>query len=147
MFAELLQQFTGSTQHAQANTALAQQGFNPSQISDIFSHALPAATSALGAQTADQAQPPAGLLDIFGSHSGGSFLTGMLAGLVKGDGIGGSIKDGMAAMVTGRIAEALAPKLGIDAQTASRIAAAVTPFITQFVQEKLASNPTNTPAT
>lgn len=95
------------------------------------------------AQTEGHAEPAVGLFNIFGGHAGGSFLTGMLAGLVKGDGFGGSIKDGMLSMMTGHIADVLAPRLGVDAQTASRIAAAITPFISQFAHDRLSSHPSN----
>lgn len=57
--------------------------------------------------------------------------------MASGDGLVGSLEDGAISVVTGRIAEALADKLGLDGGLASTIAAACTPFIVEFLRKKL----------
>ncbi|MGD1325135.1 hypothetical protein ACNHE5_09475 [Pandoraea pnomenusa] len=41
-------------------------------------------------------------------------------------------------MLTGRVAESLAARMGIDPATASTVAAAATPYIVSFLKEKFA---------
>jgi len=77
----------------------------------------------------------AGLL---GSHPGKSFFAAFAMGIVKGDGILGSLGDGVEGVIVGRVAEALASRAGLDPNTASTVAAAATPYIVGFIKSKLA---------
>ncbi|VVE02770.1 hypothetical protein PHO31112_02222 [Pandoraea horticolens] len=73
-----------------------------------------------------------------GGHAGKSFFVGFAAGLVRGDGFFKSLEGGGAGVLTGRVAESLAGRMGIDPATASRVAAAATPDIVAFLKERFA---------
>jgi len=74
-----------------------------------------------------------------GAHLGRNFFAAFAAGVVKGDGLLGSMKDGLEGALSGRLVEALATKVELDPSTASGIAAAATPFVASFLHEKLGS--------
>ena len=74
---------------------------------------------------------------LLGDHGGRNYLAGIAAGMMRGDGIVGSLEDGALGVVTGRITEALVNKAGLDGGTASTIAAAATPYIAGYLREKL----------
>ena len=74
---------------------------------------------------------------ILGEHPGKSFFAAFAAGLVKGDGVLGALEDGAAGVITGRVAEALASRAGLDEGTAATVAAAATPFVMSFVKKHL----------
>jgi hypothetical protein len=121
-------EFLASEHGAQANQALAAQGISADDAQGLLSQAAEAAH--------DQAsQQPSGLM---GEHAGKSFFAAFAAGLVRGDGFFGSLKDGGEGMITGRIAESLAARGGVDASTASTIAAAATPYLVNFLKQKFA---------
>jgi hypothetical protein len=137
MIEQMMSGFLQSQQAQQAMQALAAKGFNPQQVQQIMTHVGPAASHAMAKQTAGHAQPAVGLFNIFGGHAGREFLMGAVTGLLSGDGIMGSLKDGGMSMIAGHMAEYLAPKLGIDAGTAGAITAVLTPFVGHYVHEHL----------
>lgn len=137
MIEQMMAGFMGSPQAQQAMQALAQKGFNPQQVQQIMSHASGAAAHGMAKQTAGHPQPAVGLFNIFGGHAGREFLMGAVTGLLSGDGLMGAVKDGGLSMLTGHMAEYLAPKLGIDGGTAGSIAAVLTPFVGHYVHEHL----------
>lgn len=124
---QLVSEFLNSDHGAQAAQALADQGVNPDDAQQMLSQAAQAAHAHVEEQGA-------GLL---GNNAGGSFFAAFASGLVRGDGIMGSLKDGGEGILGGRVAESLAEKMGIPPSTASTIAAAATPYLASFLKEKL----------
>ncbi|HEY8088474.1 MAG TPA: hypothetical protein VIF09_11530 [Polyangiaceae bacterium] len=126
----LIGEFLGS-QHAQgAMGALAQAGIDPGTAPQLLSVAAEAGGNHVEKEGA-------GLL---GENPGKSFFAAFASGLVKGDGVFGSLEDGAEGVLVGRITEALCDKCGVDSATASTIAAAVTPYVSSFLKSKLSSN-------
>jgi hypothetical protein len=124
---QLVSEFLNSEHGGQAAQALADQGINPDDAQEMLSHAAEAAH----AHTEEQS---AGLL---GDNPGKSFFSAFAAGLVRGDGFFKSLEDGGEGVLTGRVAESIAAKMGIDPATASTVAAAATPYVVAFLKEKL----------
>src|SRR4051812_1597889 len=124
----LFAEFIGSEHGQGAAQALAAQGISPDDAQSYLAHA----TEVGHAHVEDHA----GLL---GEHPGRSFFAAFAAGIVKGDGILGALGDGLEGVLTGRVAEAVAEKFGIDPGTASSVAAAATPYLAAFLKSKLSS--------
>ena len=125
---QLISEFLSSDQGAQAIQALGTQGIGQEDAQALLGHATEAAQAHVEEQHA-------GLL---GEHTGKSFFASFAAGLVRGDGFLKSLEEGGEGIVTGRIAEAMANRAGIDSSTASTIAAAATPYVLAFLKQKLA---------
>lgn len=125
---QLVSEFLASDHGSQAAQALADQGVNPDDAQQMLSQAAEAAHGHLEEQSA-------GLL---GNHAGGSFLAAFASGLVHGDGLVKSLEDGGEGILSGRVAESLAEKMGVSPDTAATVAAAATPYLTSFLKEKLA---------
>jgi hypothetical protein len=118
-----------SSEHGQgAAGALDAQGIPPDLAQTALVHAATAAHEHVEEQGS-------GLL---GDNAGKSFFAAFTAGIIKGDGLWGSLGDGLEGVLVGRITEALASRAGIDPATAATIAAAVTPYVVGFVKSKLA---------
>jgi hypothetical protein len=141
MFAELLNMFHMSPQGQNAMGVLQQQGWSPDQTQQILGAALPAAANGMHMATQGHPEPAVGLFNIFGGHAGGEFLTGAITGLLRGDGIFGSFKDGAMGMIGGHIAEVIAQRTGMNPQMAGQVAAALSPFIMHYAHERLSSHP------
>lgn len=122
----IVSEFLGSEHGQGAANALAAQGISPDDAQTFLTHAATA-----GAEHVEE--QGGGLL---GEHAGKSFFSAFAAGLVKGDGLIGSLKDGAEGMLVGRITEALASRAGLDPSTASAVAAAATPFVASFFKSK-----------
>lgn len=125
---QLVSEFLASDHGNQATQALAAQGINADDAQQMLSQAAETAHASTEEQSA-------GLL---GEHSGKSFFAAFAAGLVRGDGFLKSLGDGGEGVLTGRVAESLAARMGIDPATASTVAAAATPYIVAFLKEKFA---------
>lgn len=125
----LISDFMGSPHGAQAMSALQAQGISPDAAQQYLAHA----TQAVSAHVNDHAESTG----ILGNHPGKSFFAAFGAGLLKGDGVFGALEDGAMGVVTGRVAEALADKAGLDEGTAAMVAAAATPFVASFVKQHL----------
>jgi hypothetical protein len=125
-FANLAQEFFGSEHGQGALNALADQGVSTEDAQTYLAHAV-----AAGGEHVEE--HGAGLL---GEHPGRSFFAAFAAGLVHGDGLMGALGDGAEGVLTGRIAEAIASRAGIDPGTASTIAAAATPYVRAFLKSK-----------
>lgn len=123
----LLDEFLGTEHGRNAVNALTGQGLAPDQVSQVLQEAAGAAH----AHVNDQGS---GLL---GDHMGRNVFAAFAAGLVKGDGFFGSIKDGLEGGIGGRLTESLAGKVGLDPSMTSGIVAAVTPYLTGFLSKKL----------
>lgn len=123
----LFNEFIGSEHGQGAVAALGAQGISPEDATTYLGHATAAAHAHIEEQSGG----------FFGEHAGRNFFAALASGVVKGDGFFGSIKDGLEGALGGRIVEALASRAGIDPSTASTVAAAATPYITQFLHEKL----------
>lgn len=122
----LLSEFLGSEAGAQAMSSLAAQGMNPASAQDVIGHAIGEAHSHVEEQ--------AGIL---GNHPGKSFFAAFATGLIQGDGLWGSVKDGFEGVLGGRIAGAVADRAGLDSNTATTVAAALTPLVASFLKNKL----------
>jgi hypothetical protein len=123
----LLQEFIGSQAGQDAAAALSAQGLSADQVSQALEHGVTAAHAHVQEQGA-------GML---GDHMGRNIFAAFAGGLLKGDGLFGSIKDGLEGGVTGRLAEALSSKMGLPPSTISGVTAAMTPFLTSFIGKKL----------
>jgi hypothetical protein len=126
--AQLISEFLASDHGAQAVQALGAQGVGESDARELLAHAAGAAAEHV------ETQQSAGLM---GEHSGKSFFAAFAAGLVHGDGFFKSLVDGGEGVITGRIAESLGARAGLDPATASSIAAAATPYVVGFLKQKL----------
>lgn len=125
---QLVSEFLSSAQGAQATQTLSAQGFSEADAQQLLSHATTAAHEHVEEQNS-------GLL---GDHAGKSFFAGFAAGLVHGDGFFKSLVDGGEGLMTGRVAESLAARAGLDPSTASTVAAAATPYVVSFLKQKFA---------
>ncbi|CAG2127345.1 hypothetical protein LMG31506_00451 [Cupriavidus yeoncheonensis] len=125
---QLVTEFLASEHGGQAAQALADQGIGADDAQQMLSHAAEAAH--------DHVEEQGG--GLMGEHAGKSFFAAFAAGLVHGDGFFQSLKEGGEGILTGRVAESLAGKMGIDPATASTLAAAATPYLVAFLKEKLA---------
>ena len=125
---QLVTEFLTSEQGSQARQALISQGVNADDAQQMLGHA----TEAAHAGTEEQSS------NWMGEHAGKSFFAAFAAGLVRGDGFLKSLEGGGAGMLTGRVAQAIAGRMGVDAATASTVAAAATPYIVAFMKEKFA---------
>ena len=123
---QLVSEFLASDHGAQAVQALGAQGISEADAQQLLGHATEAVHDTASEQSGG----------LMGEHSGKSFLAGMAAGLVRGDGFFKSILDGGEGMVSGRVAEALAARAGLDPSTASAIAAAATPYVLGFLKQR-----------
>jgi len=124
---QLISEFLGSDHGAQAQQALMAQGISADDAQQYLTHAADAACSHVEEQNA-------GLL---GDHPGKSFFAAFASGLVRGDGFFKSLVDGGEGVITGRVAEAIAARTGIDPSMASTIAAAASPYLVNFLKQKL----------
>jgi hypothetical protein len=124
---QLVSEFLSSSHGAQATQALTDQGFSTEDSQQMLSTAAETAH----AHAEEQGQ---GLL---GDHAGKSFFAAMAAGLVRGDGFFKSLEEGGEGVLTGRIAESVGARMGLDPGTASTVAAAATPYVISFLREKL----------
>ena len=124
---QLVSEFLSSSHGAQATQALSDQGFSQEDGQQM----LGAAAETAHAHAEEQSQ---GLL---GDHPGKSFFAAFAAGLVRGDGFFKSLEDGGEGVLTGRIAESIGARMGLDPGTASTVAAAATPYVISFLRERL----------
>lgn len=124
----MVAEFLASEHGAQATQALAAQGVSAEDAQQLLGHAASAAYDHVEGQNAG----------LMGDHPGKSFFAAFAAGLVHGDGFFKSLVDGGEGVMTGRIAEAIASRAGIDPSTASTLAAAATPYVVNFLKARLA---------
>jgi hypothetical protein len=129
-FASLLTKFLESPHGQSAAAALGAQGFGADQVQQILNHSVSA-----GAAHVEQAHQDGG--GLLGRHAGMSFFAAFASGLVKGDGIFGSLEDGAAGLIEGRIVALLTANMGMDSATAAAAAAATAPYVLSFLREHL----------
>lgn len=125
---QLVSEFLASEQGSQATQALAAQGISADDAQQMLGQAAETAH-------AHVEEHNAGLM---GDHAGRSFFAAFASGLVHGDGFFKSLVDGGEGILTGRVAESLGARLGIDPSTASTVAAAATPYLVSFLKGKFA---------
>jgi hypothetical protein len=125
---QLVSEFLASEHGNQAAQALADQGVSPDDAQQMLGQVAETAHAHVEEQSAG----------LMGEHPGKSFFAAFAAGLVRGDGFFKSIEEGGEGILTGRVAESLAQKMGIDPAVASTVAAAATPYVVAFLKEKLA---------
>jgi hypothetical protein len=124
---QLVSEFLASEHGSQAAQALTAQGFSADDTQQMLSQVAETAHAHAEEQNAG----------LMGEHPGKNFLAAFAAGLVRGDGFLKSLVEGGEGILTGRVAESLAAKMGIDPSTASTVAAAATPYVVAFLKEKL----------
>ncbi len=122
----LLGTFLASPHGQSAAAALSAQGFNPADVEQILTHSVSA-----GAAHVEEAHQASG------GHSGTSFFAAFASGLIKGDGIFGSLEDGAVGVVEGRIVGLLTARMGMNSATATAAAAATAPYVLAFLKEHL----------
>lgn len=125
---QLVSDFLSSEHGQQALASLNDQGID----GDSAQQYLGVAAEATHAHAEEQTS------GLMGDHPGKSFFAAFAAGLVHGDGFLKSLVDGGEGVISGKVAEALAARAGVDPSTASTIAAAATPYLVSFLREKLA---------
>src|SRR4051794_7871471 len=123
MFEELLSEFTSSAHGQNALGALQAKGFSGDDAARILAEALPAAREAMEGKAQEHPQPEVGLFNLFGGHAGKEFLIGLTEGIVRGDGIMGSLEDGGISLIAGHIGEVIAPRLNMSPEIAGDAAA------------------------
>jgi hypothetical protein len=124
--ASLLNKFLESSHGQKAASALSAQGFGGDDVRQILDHSVSA-----GAAHVEEAHRNSG------GHSGMSFFAAFASGLVKGDGILGSLEDGVVGVIEGRIVALLTARMGMDSAAASAAAAATAPYVLAFLREHL----------
>jgi len=125
---QLVSEFLASDHGNQAAQALADQGINPDDAQQMLGQVAETAHAHVEEQSSG----------LMGDHAGKSFFAAFAAGLVHGDGFLKSLTEGGEGILTGRVAESLAEKMGMDPGMAATVAAAATPFMVSFLKEKLA---------
>jgi hypothetical protein len=121
--------FLSSEMGQKALGELQSQGISADDANTMLSHAAAAA--------ADHVHDHATRGGLLGEHPGRNFFAAFAAGLVKGDGVFGALEDGASGVITGRIAEALVERMGIDGGTAGTVAATATPYVMSFLRSYL----------
>ena len=122
----LVSNFISSEQGQQAMAALQQKGVSADDAQGYLTHTA----NAVAAHADEHAQSHG----ILGDHPGMSFFAAFASGVVKGDGVLGSLEDGATGVVTARVVEALCDKAGLDSKTATMVAAAATPYAMRFIK-------------
>lgn len=117
---QLAAEFLASDHGAQALDALRAQGVDEQAATQLLGQAAQAAHA--------QAEE---------HHGGRNFFAAFASGLVRGDGFLSSLVDGGEGVLTGRIAESMATRAGVDGSTASTLAAAAAPYLIGFLKQKL----------
>jgi hypothetical protein len=126
---QLASEFLASEHGNLATQALAAQGVSADDTQQMLSQVAETAHGHVEEQSSG---------GFMGDHAGKSFFASFASGLVRGDGFLNSLVEGGEGILTGRVAEELASKMGVDPSTASTIAAAATPYVVAFLKEKLA---------
>jgi len=126
---ELIQSFLSSTHGREALDALKSKGVSGADAEAMLGHAAQAAH--------DHLREVSGAPGILGNQPGTHFAAGMAAGVLKGDGLTGSVGDGIEGLIGGRVAEYVATKAGVDSKVATTVAAAATPFLVGFLKNVL----------
>jgi hypothetical protein len=125
----IINSFLGSEEGVQAQGALANAGVPQHQIMDVLHHAARAGIEHIEADARDGG--------ILGKHAGMSFFAAFASGLLKGDGMVGSLEDGAAGVVVGRITEAITASVGLDSGLADAAAAATAPYVMAYMKKHL----------
>ena len=125
----IINQFIHSSEGRDAAGALANAGIEESKISQVLHHAARAGIEHLEADAAKGG--------ILGEHAGMSFFAAFASGLIKGDGMLGSLEDGAAGVVVGRIAEAITASVDIDSGMVDAAAAATAPYVMAYMKKHL----------
>ena len=126
---QIIQSFLHSSEGRQAASALADVGIEESKISQVLHHAARA-----GIEHVEADAQRGGIL---GEHAGMSFFAAFASGLLKGDGVVGSLEDGVGGVVVGRIAEAITASVDIDSSLVDAAAAATAPYVMAYLKKHL----------
>lgn len=132
MLTDIVHQFTGSQEGGEAlQTLQDQHGLSGDQAKQAVDAAATGASSALGS-----GEGGLGAL-LGGGGEGGGGMLGALGGLAQGGGgLAGALQGGMGGMAAEKIADLIAPKIGVDKAKAQAIAASVLPYILKFLQSR-----------
>jgi hypothetical protein len=122
----LLNKFLESSHGQSAASALSAQGFGASDVRQILDHSVSA-----GAAHVEQAHNNGG------GHAGMSFFAAFASGLIKGDGVFGSLEDGAVGIIEGRIVALLTARMGMNSAAATAAAAATAPYVLAFLKQHL----------
>jgi len=122
----LLNRFLESSHGQNAASALSAKGFSGDDVQNILAHSVSA-----GAAHVEQAHQSSG------GHAGMSFFAAFASGLIKGDGVFGSLEDGAAGVIEGKIVALLTARMGMNSAAADAAAAATAPYVLAFLREHL----------
>lgn len=131
MLGDLLKQFTGSQEGQGAlQTLQNEHGLDGDQAKNALDAATSGAASALGSEQ--------GGLDAVGKMlGGGGGLAGALGGLAGGGGgLASALQGGLGGAAAEKIADVIAPTIGVDKAKATAIASTVIPYIIKFIQSR-----------
>jgi hypothetical protein len=125
----VIQQFLGSPEGADAAEALRGAGVPEESIRDVLHHAARA-----GIEHLENDAREGGIL---GKHAGMSFFAAFASGLIQGDGLVGSLEEGALGVVVGRITEAITASVGLDSGLADAAAAATAPHVMKYLKRHI----------
>jgi hypothetical protein len=123
--ASLLGKFLESSHGQNAASALSAQGLGSADVQQILTHSMTA-----GAEHVEEAHKSSG-------HAGMSFFAAFASGIIKGDGVFGSLEDGAVGVIEGRIVALLTARMGMNSAAATAAAAATAPYVLAFLREHL----------
>lgn len=129
-FTALLEKFLASSHGQNAAAALSDQGISGDDAQTILAHSISA-----GAAHVEQAHTDGG--GLFGAHSGTSFLAAFAFGMIRGNGVLGSLEVGAVGVIQGRIVELLTSQMGMSSTAAAAAAGATAPYVLSFLREHL----------
>lgn len=131
MLGDLLHQFTGSPQGDEAlQTLKDQHGLSGDQAKSALETAASGVATAVGSGEG-------GGLGALGQAIGGGGVLGALGGLAGGGGgLASALQGGLGGAAAEKIADLIAPKIGIDKAKAAAIASTVLPYIVKFLQSR-----------
>jgi hypothetical protein len=132
MLGDLLHQFTGSPQGDEAlQTLKDQHGLSGEQAKSALEAAASGVTNAVGSDEGG------GLGALGKAIGGGGGVLGALGGLAgSGGGLASALQGGLGGAAAEKIAEVIAPTIGIDKAKATAIASTVLPYIVKFLQSR-----------
>ncbi|HZF49590.1 MAG TPA: hypothetical protein VE093_13115 [Polyangiaceae bacterium] len=134
MLGDLLHQFTGSPQGDEAlQTLKDQHGLSGEQAKSALETAASGVATAVGS---GEGGGLGALGQAIGGGGGGGVL-GALGGLAGGGGgLASALQGGIGGAAAEKIADMIAPKIGIDKAKAAAIASTVLPYIVKFLQSR-----------
>jgi hypothetical protein len=125
----IIHNFIHSSEGREAASAIEGAGVPAHQVKDFLQHAARAGIEHIEADARNGG--------ILGEHAGASFFAAFASGLIKGDGVIGSLEDGAAGVVIGRITESVTSAMDIDSAVVDAAAAATAPYVMAYLKKHI----------